>query len=106
MNTITTSATSIRVFTLQNQPGTEAIVAQAGELAATHGLGIEFVTVEADAASAIAAGVMALPTIIAFSGSTEVARREYVSAGRRTRRWFERQVASTTAAPTLAPAMA
>jgi hypothetical protein len=101
-----TTTTSIQVFTLKNLPGTEAIVAQASELAATHGLGIKVVTVEADAATAIAAGVMALPTIIAFSGSTEVARREYVSAGRRTRRWFERHVASTNAAPTLAPAMA
>ncbi len=101
-----TTTTSIQVFTLQNLPGTEAIVAQASELAATHGLAIEFVTVEADAASAIAAGVMALPTIIAFSGSTEIARREYASAGRRTRRWFEREVVSTAAAPTLVPAIA
>jgi hypothetical protein len=106
MNTITTSATSIRVFTHHSVPGTEALVAQATDMAATNGLGIEFVTVETDASSAIAAGVMALPTIIALSGSTEVARREYASAGRRTRRWFEREVVSTAAAPTLVPAIA
>ncbi len=86
--------------------GRKPTPSQASELAATHGLAIEFVTVEADAAAAIAAGVMALPTVIAFGGSTEVARREYASAGRRTRRWFEREVVSTATAPTLVPAMA
>ncbi len=102
----TTTATSIKVFTHQDVPNTSAIVAQASELAATHGLGIEFVAVDADASQAIAAGVMGLPAIIAFSGSTEIARRECASAGRRTRRWFERKVASTSVAPTLVPAMA
>jgi len=101
-----TSTTSIRVFTHKDQPKTNAIVAQASEMAATHGLGIEFVAVDTDGAAAISAGVMGLPAIIVLSGNTEIARRECAFAGRGTRRWFEREVASGTVSPTSVPAMA
>lgn len=101
----TTTATSITVFTHQDVPNTTALVAQAAELATAYGLGVEIVAVDADASEAMAAGVMGLPAIIAFDGGTEIARRECAFAGRGTRRWFGRKVASAAAAPALVPAV-
>ncbi len=101
-----TTPTSIRVFTHQDLPNTEGLVAQATALATAHGLGVELVAVDVDASQARAAGVIALPAIIAYSGSTEIARRECALAGRRTQRWFDRKVAPSYRSPALVPAMA
>lgn len=101
-----TSTTSIRVFTHKDQPKTSAIVAQASDLAAMHGLGIEFVAVDTDGAAAIAVGVIGLPAIIVLSDNTEIARRECAFAGRGTRRWFERKVGSGTVLQNSIPVMA
>ena len=107
MNTSTTAtATSIKVFTHQDVPNSDALVAQASELAASHGLGIELIAVDADVSQAMAVGVMGLPAIIIFGGNTEISRRECAFAGRRTSRWFKRQVASTSIGSTLIPAIA
>ncbi len=102
----TTTATSIRVFTQQDIPSMGTIERLAADLAATHGLGIDFVDVDSNAAEAIAAGVMGLPAIVAYSGDTEVARRECAISARGTKRWFERKVASPAVTPALLPAMA
>ncbi len=100
------AATSIRVFTQQDVPSAGAVETQVIDLAAAHGLQIEFVDVDVSAAEAIAAGVMAVPAIIAYRGDTEIARRECAFAGRGTRRWFERKVAPSSVSPALVPAMA
>ncbi len=101
-----TTVTSIRIFTHQDIPTMAAVEAQATELAFAHGLSIEFVRVDDNPSEAITAGVMALPAIIAYSGDTEVARRECALAGRGLRRWFDRKLVSTNTAPALIPAMA
>ena len=103
----TTIATSIRVFIHEDLPDASAVRAQANEFAAAHGLGIDFVGVDNDASEAIAAGIMALPAIVAYQGNTEIARRECAFAGRGTQRWFERKIArrsrpSAALAPTIA----
>ena len=100
------TTTSIRIFTHNDVPWKSAVEAQAAEMAAAHGLEIEIVDVTVDAAQAIASGVIALPAIIAYRDNAEVARRECASAGRGTRRWFERKVASQVRIPTMTPALA
>lgn len=104
MNTSTT--TSIRVFTYDGLPAKDAIEAQAIEFATDHGLAIELIDIDSCAAELRAGGVMGLPAIVAYDGITEIARRECAFAGRSTRRWMERKVASPTLSPALTPAMA
>ncbi len=103
---MTANATSIRIFSHAGLPMMSAAESQAIDLAQTNGLGVEVIDVDAEMTQAMAAGVLGLPAIVVYSGTTEIARRECAFAGRATRRWFDRKVASSTVAPALVPAMA